>query len=127
MIDGPTGWEGPLVLTPATASPEQVTTKEAPMGHDETPQPLDHQSVAEQMDAAILAVRKTHGGTHSREVVMDALHRELEQRGRWPQPQPWLDAVASELEAGGVYTMGTGAGGGETHETPSDPAGSIPR
>lgn len=61
----------------------------------------------EQVQAAILAVAASHGGTHSRAIVRDALQRELEARGRWPQPEPWLDAVASEIEGGGVYNVGT--------------------
>ncbi len=92
------------------------------------PRVQEQQSVAEKIEAAIVAVRKTHSGTHSREVVMDALQRELEARGRWPQPQPWLDAVATEVEAGGVYTTGTDpADPVEPHDTPSDLAGNAAR
>ncbi|MDQ2758726.1 MAG: hypothetical protein M3Y71_19575 [Actinomycetota bacterium] len=84
------------------------------------PRIVAHQAVEEQIEAAIVAVAKTHGGTHSREIVRDALRRELEQRGRWPQPEPWLDAVASELEVGGVYNMGTDPTDLERRTDPDD-------
>ena len=64
-----------------------------------------HDDARSQVQAAIDAVAETHVG-QGREVIADALRAALEARGRWPQPAPWVDAVASDLEDGKVYQTG---------------------
>lgn len=74
--------------------------------------PLQHVHDAKREDGsaierAIAAVAERHLGTGSREEIKDALRRELEACGHWPQPEPWLDAVATDMAGGEVYRMGT--------------------
>ena len=65
----------------------------------------EHREAGDELQQAIATVADSHLGA-SRDVIAAALQRELEGCGRWPQPERWLDAVASDLEAGQVYQMG---------------------
>ncbi len=58
------------------------------------------------LQAIITAVSADHLGDR-RDIILANLRRELEAHGHWPQPQPWLDAVAEEMEAGRHYQCGT--------------------
>lgn len=60
----------------------------------------------EEIESAIIAVAETHH-EHDRQSVKQALQHELEARGHWPQPDPWMDSVASSIENGRRYEMGT--------------------
>lgn len=90
---------------------EAVTDVIAPT--DETRDAVDphqdshdqHRETGDDLRLAIAAVAEQHLGA-ARDIIAPALQRELEARGRWPQPERWVDAVASDLEAGQVYQIG---------------------
>lgn len=66
----------------------------------------EHKQAGDELQQAIAAVAAKHLGA-PRDVIGEALQRELEACGRWPQPERWLDAVASDLEVGQVYQVGS--------------------
>ncbi|MEO3935175.1 hypothetical protein V3N99_00300 [Dermatophilaceae bacterium Soc4.6] len=113
----PTGGDDRGASENGLVGPADETVDAVDVVDVDEPRVQRQQAVGELIEEAIVAVARTHAGTHSREIVRDALRRELEARGRWPQPETWLDAVATELEAGSVYTMGT--------ETPGVSAGAA--
>ncbi|MEO7060410.1 MAG: hypothetical protein ABI083_11860 [Lapillicoccus sp.] len=83
------------------SSPDTDAAVDVNQGHADA-----HRAAGDELQQAIAAVAQQHLGS-SREIITDALRRELEARGRWPQPQPWLNSVAADLEAGQTYQVGT--------------------
>lgn len=67
----------------------------------------EHRQAGDDLQQAIDAVAESHLGA-ARDVIGVALQRELEARDRWPQPERWIDAVATDLEAGQVYQVANG-------------------
>ncbi len=65
-----------------------------------------HRAVGHELQAIIDSVASNHLGDH-RDVILRNLRRALETAGHWPQPQPWLEAVAEEMQIGHHYRVGT--------------------
>lgn len=64
-----------------------------------------HRDANTAMQEALDAVAADHLGGE-RAAILAGLQSELEKRGHWPQPRPWVEAVADEMEAGRVYHVG---------------------
>lgn len=87
------------VIAPTVETQEAVDPLQG--HHDE------HRQAGDELQDAIAAVAESHLGAQ-RDVIAVALQRELEARGRWPQPERWVDSVATDLEAGQVYQVNNG-------------------
>ena len=64
-----------------------------------------HRQVGHDLQSVIARVAESHLGD-DQEVILQNLRRELEASGHWPQPKPWLEAVAEEMRAGHLYRVG---------------------
>jgi hypothetical protein len=65
-----------------------------------------HRQQASDLQSVISRVAQAHMGD-GRGVILANLRRELEAHGHWPQPKPWLEAVAEEMQSGRHYQVGT--------------------
>ncbi|GAA1897123.1 hypothetical protein [Lapillicoccus jejuensis] len=92
---------GPTVVSLIGPTPET----EGAVDPDED-RVLAHKRRAEEIEAAIIATSESHPD-HDRQTVKQVLQHQLELRGHWPQPDPWMDSVASSIENGRRYEMGT--------------------
>ncbi len=72
----------------------------------ETERAEAHRHEEQDVQSIISRVAADHSGG-SKAVILANLQRELVAHGHWPQPQPWLNAVADEMESGHHYQVGT--------------------
>lgn len=64
-----------------------------------------HRTVDHDMQAACDAVLAADLGT-DRGAIEERLRHELQARGHWPQPEPWVEAVVEEIQMGHHYRVG---------------------
>lgn len=63
-----------------------------------------HRTASHEMQEACDVVLAAGLGT-DREAIEERLRHELQARGHWPQPEPWLEAVVEEIQMGHHYRV----------------------